>query len=81
MSLSEQSEWRHANQYSADSACAHCEGIVSHESWCSSKNARVRYAFQAALHPDQRRQNKLLLIKLGAGEAQLLHAELQGRAV
>ena len=52
MSLSDQSVWRHANQYSADSACAHCEGIVSHESWCSVKNARVRYAFQVALHPD-----------------------------
>lgn len=66
MSLSDQSVWRHANQYSADSACAHCGGIVSHESWCSVKNARVRYAFHVALHPDHlTAQDTLILHALG----------------
>ena len=66
MSLSEQSVWRHANQYSADSACAHCNGIVSHEAWCSSKNANVRYAFDVALHPDLlTTQDTLILHALG----------------
>ena len=66
MSLSEQSVWRHGNQYNADSACTHCGGVVSHESWCSSENARVRYAFQAASHPGQlTTQDALILHALG----------------
>ena len=47
MSLSEQSVWRHGNQYSADSACAHCEGIVFTKP-VQLENARVRYAFERA---------------------------------
>ena len=66
MSLSGQPVWRHANQYSADSACSHCEGILSHEPWCSSQNARVRYALQAALHRDRlTTQDVLILHALG----------------
>ncbi len=66
MSLSEQSVSQPANQYSADSACAHCEGIVSHEAWCSSTNANVRYAFDVALHPDHlTTQDTLILHALG----------------
>jgi hypothetical protein len=66
MSLSEQSLLRHANRYSADSACANREGIVSHEAWCSSKNARVRYAFEVALYPDRlTTQDTLILHALG----------------
>ena len=42
----------HENQYTADSACSHCSGVVSHEPWCSTKNSNVRYAFQAVLYPD-----------------------------
>ena len=44
--------WHHENQYTADSACSHCSGVVSHEPWCSTKNSNVRYAFQAVLYPD-----------------------------
>ena len=62
MSLSEQSVWWHDNQYSADSGCAHCEGIVSHEAWCSSENARVRYAFDVALHPDHLTTQDILIL-------------------
>ena len=24
----------HSNQYSADSACEHCDGVIRHEPWC-----------------------------------------------
>jgi hypothetical protein len=52
MAISKEQVSRHGNQYSADSACAHCEGVIRHEPWCSTQNARVQYAFQAALYPN-----------------------------
>jgi hypothetical protein len=50
--IAKQIVWHHENQYTADSACSHCSGVVSHEPWCSTKNLNVRYAFQAVLYPD-----------------------------
>ena len=47
-----QNVWQHENQYTADSACSHCSGVLSHEPWCSTKNSNVRYAFQAVLYSD-----------------------------
>jgi hypothetical protein len=55
---------RHSNQYSVDSACMHCDGIIRHESWCVTQSATVRYAFQAALDPNQ----------LSLGDELILHA-------
>jgi hypothetical protein len=55
---------RHSNQYSVDSACVHCDGIIRHESWCVTQSATVRYAFQAALDPSQ----------LSPGDELILHA-------
>ena len=37
----------HSNQYSADSACGHCEGIIRHEPWCMTQNYSVQYVYQA----------------------------------
>jgi hypothetical protein len=66
MPVPEQNVWNHANQYSADSACAHCEGVASHEQWCSTQSSRVRYAFQAVLYPDCLTvQDALILHALG----------------
>jgi len=62
MPLSQQPAWRHSNQYSAESACPHCEGVISHEPWCSSQNARVRYAFQAAFHYDHLTPQDILIL-------------------
>lgn len=53
MTIHNQSSLHHCNRYSAASACAHCEGIISHESWCVTQNANVHYAHQAALFPNQ----------------------------
>jgi hypothetical protein len=36
----------HSNQYSADSACGHCDGVIRHETWCITQNAGVQYAYQ-----------------------------------
>jgi hypothetical protein len=44
---------RHSNEYSADSACASCNGIIRHESWRIKRNLNVCYAHRAALFPDQ----------------------------
>lgn len=53
MSIRKQYSLSHSNQYGADSACTHCEGIIRHESWCITQNAGVHYAHQAALFPNQ----------------------------
>jgi hypothetical protein len=54
----------HSNQYSADSACGHCDGVVRHESWCLTQNATVQYAYQAVSDPD----------RLSSGDHLILHA-------
>ena len=41
-----------ATEYSADSACGHCDGIIRHEAWCMTQNASVQYAYQAVSDPD-----------------------------
>ena len=43
----------HSNRYSADSACAYCDGVVYHEAWCATQNANAYYAFEAVLDPTQ----------------------------
>jgi len=61
-----QNAWHHENQYTADSACSHCSGVLSHEPWCSTQNSNVRYAFQAVLYPDCLTvQDTLILHALG----------------
>lgn len=47
MSTQDTPSWSHSNLYSADAACAHCEGILHHEPWCESQNETVHYANQA----------------------------------
>jgi hypothetical protein len=54
----------HSNQYSADSACEHCDGVIRHESWCLTQNATVQYAYQAVSDPD----------RLSLGDHLILHA-------
>ena len=52
MSTHNQPPLSHSNQYSADSACAHCEGVIRHESWCMTQNDIVHYAHLVSLFPD-----------------------------
>jgi hypothetical protein len=52
MPTQDQLPWSHSNQYSADSACVYCEGVIRHESWCLEQNADVHYAYQAVSEPD-----------------------------
>ena len=40
MTVEEKLPSRHSNQYSADSACGHCEGVVRHEPWCTTQNTQ-----------------------------------------
>jgi hypothetical protein len=46
MPIEHQLPLSHSNKYSADSACGHCDGVLSHESWCITQNASVQYAYQ-----------------------------------
>ncbi len=55
---------RHSNQYSADAACVHCDGVIRHESWCVTQCGDVYYAFQAVEDASQ----------LSPGDELMLHA-------
>lgn len=54
----------HSNQYSADSACGHCDGVIRHEPWCMTQNDSVQYAYQAVSDPGH----------LSPGDHLILHA-------
>jgi hypothetical protein len=54
----------HSNQYSADSACGHCDGVIRHEAWCITQNASVQYASQVVSDPSL----------LSTGDHLILHA-------
>ena len=43
--------WFHSNRYCAQAACEHCDGVVSHEPWCITRNAAVFYAYKVLLEP------------------------------
>jgi hypothetical protein len=43
----------HSDQYNAQSACQHCEGIICHERWCLTLNPVVHYACEIVLYPDK----------------------------
>jgi hypothetical protein len=45
MSTRQQTESSRTNQLTAGPPCDHCEGVTSHETWCITCNAVVRYAY------------------------------------
>jgi hypothetical protein len=58
--------WYHSNQYNAQSACEHCEGVVRHEDWCITRDALVQYAYTVVLHPEKMTlRDRLILHALG----------------
>ena len=66
MATPKQPLWYHANQYGADSACAHCSSVIGHEQWCSIQNSNVQYAFQVVRYADRLSlQDRLILHALG----------------
>ena len=77
MSIRKQRSISHSNQYSADSACAHCEGIIRHENWCITQNANVHYAHQAALFPNNLSlEDRIILHAWGvAWRAESVHSQ------
>jgi|SRR5258707_7973722 len=54
----------HSNGYNAQSACEHCEAIISHERWCPTLNSVVSYACKIVVSPDA----------LTIGDAIILHS-------
>ena len=49
MSTRPQTELSPTNQLTAGSVCDHCAGVTSHETWCITCNAMVRYAYGAVM--------------------------------
>jgi hypothetical protein len=64
MPAQDQLPWSDSNQYNADSACVHCEGVLLHESWCPAENVNALYAYRAVSQPDL----------LSLGDQLILHA-------
>lgn len=66
MQVQNQIALHYSNRYSAESACAHCEGVIRHESWCATQSATVSYAFRAVLdHHQLSLGDELILHGLG----------------
>ena len=55
---------QYSNKYTAESACAHCEGIFEHAKWCATKDPNVAYAYQIVGDAS----------KLTAGDSLMLHS-------
>ena len=51
MPVEDQLQLHYSNQYCADSACGHCDGVLRHEHWCITQNASVQYAYQVISDP------------------------------
>jgi hypothetical protein len=67
MPVKSQLPLRHSNQYSANSVCGHCDGVLRHESWCITQNASVQYAYQVISDPSHLSlEDRLTLHALGA---------------
>jgi hypothetical protein len=49
MSTRPQTALSRTNQPNAGLACDHCAGVTSHETWCVTCNAFVRYAYAALM--------------------------------
>jgi hypothetical protein len=64
MTPSNSAAWRHTNNYSAESSCQHCAGVVRHEPWCVAVNAAVCYAYSIVLDAE----------RLGLEDRLILHA-------
>jgi hypothetical protein len=64
MSNKSETSWYHSNQYTAQSACQFCNGIVRHEHWCATVDHFVEYAYRIVADPTQ----------LTAGDALVLHS-------
>jgi hypothetical protein len=76
MSVQDQLASSHSNQYSADSACGHCDGIIRHEPWCVTQNASVQYAYQAVSGTGQLNQGDHLILHAFAWAGQRSPSEL-----
>jgi len=81
MSQKEAISWYHSNRYSVQSACAHCEGTVRHETWCITVNPRVFYANQIIIDAGKLTpHDTLILHSLGvAWNAKPCDGTCQGR--
>jgi hypothetical protein len=67
MPLPNEFQLTNCNQYSADLACGHCDGVIRHEPWCITQNTSVQYAYQVISDPAHLSfEDHLILHALGA---------------
>jgi hypothetical protein len=67
----ESEAWYHTNKHTAEAVCEHCNGVVSHEDWCITRNRKVAYAYDIVLHPGKVTiEDQLILHALGVAWAQ-----------
>lgn len=60
------SKWYHANQYTAESACQKCGGVVRHAYWCPACNPAVAYAYDIVRNAGNlSMEDRLILHALG----------------
>ena len=64
MSTQPTTVWHHSNNYNAEAACEHCQGVVRHERWCITRSEAVLYAYAAVADAN----------KLTEGDRLILHA-------
>jgi len=50
MSTRQQTELSRINPLTVGPVCDHCAGVTSHETWCVTCNAIVRYAYGAVMN-------------------------------
>lgn len=54
----------HSNRFNSQAACAHCQGIIRHETWCITVDRAVYYAYEIVADPD----------KITVGDSLMLHS-------
>ena len=53
-----------SKQYKTKAACALCEGVFAHESWCAARDPGASYAFQIVVDAS----------KITTGDSLILHS-------
>jgi len=62
-------------QLNAQSACALCESIFEHESWCATRDPGASYAYQIVADPSKMTPGDCLILhSLGVAWAEATHS-------
>jgi len=80
MNTAQRKPWFYSNQYTADSACEHCSGVLRHEPWCVTRNLHVMNAWEAVRDPAMLSfHDQLILHALGVAWIKICHGSCKAR--